>query len=621
MAETFSKTVGGILQKLRAVDRAARKSFIARGREIVRYGWAPDYGFEYQTLPANAFFKAKVAKTSQAIKVFGPYLYQQNPHRTYKVREDADPQMERRAELASKYANYSIGQYNFRANSRHSIDDALSWGAGVMWTDRHPQKPKIIASLWDSVRDLLLDGDATTYDEQKRMWRRRSLPRQIAMGMYPQFKDKFAKLPLTKSRNDEDGRLAWETTTNAEVSNLVCWWECWTTYPLSIYGNGSNIAELAKQEKIQLPTGPAKWLMADDGTYIGVTEWDVPLFLDSEWPATILGFFDDMDNIYPVSPLWDGIGFQRAMNWIVTLMMGKYRFTSRTALAIKSTNGQSLTNTDRDKLLIGNDIEAISIKVNGENLQLKDFVEQFNWSQEYLNYGMKFLELMEQQYEKATGLTELLTTGQGDTQSRSATDAQMRENRSMSRINDMTQQIVEWQNKIARKEALCARFLLGPQDIQPLLGDAAATDWGILMKPDEQTAQNLIQQFTQAGLPPELAMEEVQRILSQAVNYEKWAAETDYTIEADSIRRSDSTTLVDSYKEMANQLIPTLMQSPDPMDRALGFDMQAEYIKSMNGDAKLVKALKDRANAIRMMPPPMPGPPPGATQGPPSANV
>jgi len=209
-------------------------------------------------------------------------------------------------------------------------------------------------------------------------------------------------------------------------------------------------------------------------------------------------------------------------------------------------------------------------------------------------------------------LTEILATGQGETQSRTATDAQMRDNRSMSRVNDMQQQVIDHQNKVARKEALCARFLLEPQDIKPLLGDAAANDWGILVNPDETTPQTLMQNFLQAGLPPEAAQQEVMNILSQAVDFEKWAAETDYIIEADTIRRMDASQNIDNYKEMANQLIPTLMGSIDPADRAMGFELQANYLKALNADPKAVQLLKDRANMLRMMPPPPPAPPKGS---------
>jgi hypothetical protein len=615
MASQFKQTVGGVMQKMRQADRTARMRFMNQGREIVRYGWAPDYGFEYQTLPGNAFFRAKVAKTSQAIKVFGPYLYQQNPNRTFSVREDADIQMTRRAQLASQYGNYCIGEYDYRLNCRRAIDDGISWGAGVLWTGRHPHKENIIASMWDSVRDMMLDADATCQEEQKRLWRRRCMPRKVAIEMYPEFAETFAKVPLSKSRNDQDGRLAWETPNNADSSQLITWWELWTTYPLSIYDKGESMIKQAEQEGIQFGTHPQKHLMTDDGLYIGSTDWEVPFYLDDEWPCTMLGFFNDQDSLYPVSPLQDGIGFQRGMNWLVTLMMGKYRFTSRTALAIKTTNGQGLTNTDQDKLLIGNDIEALKITVNGEGLKLSDFVEQFNWSQDYLQHGMAFLQLMEKQYERATGLSDILFSGEGSTQSRSATDAQMRDTRSMSRVNDMQQQVVDWQDKVARKEALAGRFLMGPQNIGTVLGDLAANDWGILMKPDENSANALMQQMMQSGLPPEEAQMEVQRILSQAVDYDKWAAETDYTIEADSIRRKDSQQMVDVFKELSNQLIPSLVQSMDPADKSLGFMLQAEYIKALGGKQELVQALNNRAQQLQMMPPPMPAQP--ETEGPP----
>jgi len=179
----------------------------------------------------------------------------------------------------------------------------------------------------------------------------------------------------------------------------------------------------------------------------------------------------------------------------------------------------------------------------------------------------------------------------------------MRDNRSMSRVNDMQQQVIEHQNEVARKEALCARFLLGPEQIRTCLGDAAANDWGILLKPDQSTMSNLINNFVQSGLPIEMATQEAQRILSQAVDYEKWAAETDYTIESDSLRRADVSQNIDNFKELSNQIIPTLMGSMDPLDKAMGFDLQAQYMKALNSDPKVVIMLQERANMLRMMPP------------------
>ena len=114
----------------------------------------------------------------------------------------------------------------------------------------------------------------------------------------------------------------------------------------------------------------------------------------------------------------------------------------------------------------------------------------------------------------------------------------------------------------------------------------------------------------QSGLPLEMARQEAQRILSQAVDYEKWAAETDYTIESDSLRRVDASQNIDNFKELANQLIPALIGSPDPNDKAMGFDLQAQYMKALNSDPKVVSMLQERANMLRMMPPVPPQMPP-----------
>ncbi len=143
----YNDECGNILKTMIVSGRKARERFRNTGDEIARYGYAPDFGFEYHTLPKTAFFRAKVALSSEAIRVFGPYLYQTNPHRTINVRPWADDKSKQIAVIVGDYLNYTPGECDLYGHCRRAVDEAIIYGRGVAWTDMHPTK-KVICTTW-----------------------------------------------------------------------------------------------------------------------------------------------------------------------------------------------------------------------------------------------------------------------------------------------------------------------------------------------------------------------------------------------------------------------------------------------------------------------------------------
>jgi hypothetical protein len=616
------KVKGAILARLLNGDKKGKTRFDKDFKEIARYGWANDFGFEYQTLPKDSFFRAKVALTAQAIKVFGPYLYSNNPHRTVTPKAWTSPEMQRRGEVISDYLNYTPEEAGLYQQSRRAIDEAMC-GAGVLWTGRHPTKPYLVTSVYDTVRNLVLDADAADMTQMRRVWRHRVRPRSEVIAEYPEAEKEIKKLQKATKRIPSASTIPGEDST--VVGDLVEYYEGYFSTGLSTYEENGELSKLETQigedgQPIPIaPDAPLKYLVTEDGRLIHECEWEIPFWRDSKWPCSILGFHEYPDSAYPVSPLADALGFQKAINWIVTLLMGKYRFTSRTVLAVVDQNGQGLSDTDKDKVLIGSDIEAIALKINGETKKLQDVIQQFDWGNDYLIHGMNFLSSMEAQFQKASGLYEILYSGQTDTQSRTATDAQVKDRNSMSRVNDMRERVAKWQSEVARKEALAARFLLTRKDIGQVLGPDAAQAWGFLVKPEMTDITQWVQMFAQQGMPMEQAIMLAQQKMADAVSLDQWAAEIDYGIEADSLRRRDADQRIDALKEMMNQTVPSLLQSPDPVDRAFAYDTMAEYHDAIGAPRSLVQMERDRANMLRQMPMMPPSPPAGASEPPPGS--
>lgn len=612
----WMNNASALTERMIKAAKDSRKRFYDEGSEIARYCYAPDYKFEYQSLPSAAFFKAKVALSAEAVRVFGPYLYQVNPHRTFVTRPNATPQISRVAEIVGDYLNYTPGKLDLYHTSRRAINDAISWGRGCVWTDVD-KTTGLVGSEQFSARDLLMDPDCRTWKSSRWIARRYRKTRVEAKEIYPDAKwDLCAKGGKSAAADDV---LPWENR-SAKLNDMVTYWCIYTKHGLSgIEGFTELQREVQNSGEQTDLSQPAVFIVSDEGKCMDMQPWPVPLYKEDEFPCTELDFYEGMESAWPVSPLAPAMGYQRCVNFLVTLMMGKYRFTSRTVGAIMKQAGEGLSDSDMGKVLMGADIEMLNITVKGEVRDLKQFLSEFNWSHDYLVHGMNLLNLMESRFQKASGLYEILYSGETGTQSRSATDASVKDRNSQSRVRDMRDQVEKWAGRVARKEAQTLRFLKDRDHITAVLGEQAGKDWGFLVKPGGDDVNAMVeqfsQQFMQAGMPPMIAQQNAlqmaQSMASQAIDFERWMLETDYSIEADSIKRRDVDQRIDALKELFNQFTSTQIQSMDPMEKALGYDTAAAYMDAIGADKAVVQANRDYANNLRQMamnPPPVPLP-------------
>jgi hypothetical protein len=583
---------GAVWQRVLSESRRARKRFMNSGDEIARYAYSPDYQFEYQTLPAQAFFRAKASLMGEAVRVLGPYLYQQNPHRTVAAKPWSDQFMAQRADIMGKLLNYSVRETGHYAQSRRRLEQALLYGRGVLWTERHPSKP-LYRNGCLNVRDFYTDPNGMGPEEWRWIARRRVMSKVRGRLEYPQYAQEIDRLPQAPRRaKGDDSSYRWASQDEDTLGkDAVAIWE--------IY----HLDGLDGQ------AGPVCYLADDQARIFGAMPWPVPFYLDQRWPATLLDFYDCQESPWPISPLEGGIGYQRAINWLVTLLMGKFRYTSRTALAIATKNGQGIGDSEAAKLLVGGDIEAIKVALNGENTKISDYVQLLTHDNAWLAPTMNLLTALEQRFQKATGVYEILYAGDTAAQIRSATDASIKDRNSRSRVEDMRDRVIMAEGQAARNEALASRFGLKREDIQQSLGPEAARGWGFLVRPEQKDVMWWIQSLAQQGVPLDEAVGMAQEQVQQAVDIRQWIMETDYDIEADSIRRRDIDQRIDSLKELMNQTVPLQLQAVDPAEKALGYETIAAYHEAIGTPIELVRQYRTMAEQLRTMPPPAPAPP------------
>lgn len=617
-----SQRDGKVLAKLISrAEQVKKKRFDRIGKEIVSYGYGDGYDKpeDYQTWDTSENFGAKVAKTHVAIQTFGPYLYQTNPKREVSIMETASDISLTRAEMMEDYLNWAIGEYQYEDESKGAVDDSIAWGMGVVWHGISRDKENLVVSVHDSITNFLADGDAESWAKVNWVGRKRREPKWKLYNRFPEARSKIERMAAVASHDDagESG--------SASSTDMLEYYELYLRVGLHNYCD--HVDEDERDDEGNVNDEPKKYCVTRDGTILSVTDWEIPYYLDGDWPCTPLYFIQKPGSVWPVSPLESGMGWQRAINWCATALIARYHWGSRNIIAILTANGIELSEDEKDAIANGTDpVEVIELKANGiiadENINIGQFVQQIRLSGGE-EEALRVLEYLEQQYAEATGLNEILKSGVADSQFRNAEAARLASEASKNRISNMIQRVEAWESRKARKEALAARILLTPEDLRPLFGQDAKL-WGDLLTTEEMDPAAWYAKYVGEGYTPDLAMELAQDAVQNALTIDDWRMETDYSIEQGSTRRKSPEEQDAVFENLLNQTVPVFMQDPDPSVQAAGLAITGAYLKHKRLDpeaASIVQSVIQRKQMQAMAPPPMPAPagaPPMAPQeGPP----
>lgn len=542
---------GRILKRLLDNAIKARAPFMKTGKEIERYGYARDFNFEYTAASEELFFKAKVAKTAQFIDIVGSALYQTNPDRRVNPRPWVNEQQRARGVLMQQYLNYTPGMCDLYGHSRRAIIEGLMYGRGVLWTGWNDRK-KCIQSVHDTIDNLLVDPDAKILEEMGWVARRRVRPR---VELLSKFKDPDAQKAIKKitaqveKSSDADATgMDWERSDYG--SDQIEFYECYFRNGLSRYKGGVDLTSGGSADIPDSEEAERKYYVTRAGDLFAEEDWEIPFFKADEWPCTPLDFRERPGSIWPVSPLEPGLGHQKALNWLYTLYLSKARITTRTLVAVATQNGQGLDLKATHKALYGKALEFITLNVNGDAARIDQFIQQFDFKLNVEEF-VALNQIINHEFEQATGLTEFLATGFGATQARSAEEVKIKDTKSRTRIEDYRAIMEKWASKVARKEALAARYLCDPEDLTPIFGQQIAQTWGQLMP---SIAMQM--EMAKAG---KIRLTDIMQPGPNDVIFDEWVHEADYEIAAGSLRRKDIDQAIDAADAAMNQLVPALI--------------------------------------------------------------
>lgn len=510
-------------------------------------------------------FRMTVNKAAELVQLFGPSMYQQNPHRTVYLRDRApippeiltsmvqqalsqqapqvamlDPmsqqalvdqqlmafQNQEQMETAQKqlaagileeYLNYTPSELNLRSHTRRTIDEAIIKGAGVMWCELYTppgSSMRMVGSFYDSIDNLYIDPDAEQWEDVKVIYRKCCHP-------YYEVEREYGRPAgsLKKYCTEESAESQGETVENPNVpverhngrtNDLLTYYKVYSKCGIGVLlsGFGQNLKsgnateadvlrpileslddecylvvvpgceyplnlppELQQQEFVDQIQEDGTILPAQEQMFAAIQEavrWPIPFWLDGGWPCKVLSFHDKPGQVWPIAHLKPGLGELKFLNWAMSFLAEKVMTASNTVMAVLDAMREQIMQALTESK---GGYAVLPIKDNlGKPINdIISFMDPPAFHEALYNVTEK----VSQEFDKRTGLTELVY-GLSPTQSRSATDVQVRQGNSSVRIDDMRMKVEAFCEDVARNEAIAVRWMLTGADIAPIVGQLRA---------------------------------------------------------------------------------------------------------------------------------------------------
>jgi hypothetical protein len=484
-------------------------------------------------------FKMHVNKAFEYVSLFGPSLFYDNAVRTVKPRAPlqipgsffmdpfqfqaiATQEQARvavdglRAILLEGYLNWTPHEHRLERESRLAVEEGLIKGRGVLWTElvRTPDgSMHSVTSKWDSVDNLLMDPDASNPFNASWIARRCVHPTwkvERDFGLRPgclkgglESQATQAGLMISPDRDYNRRR--------GLTSDLIEYYQIYSKMgiggrlqgidvrmrgPLDeMFGDYCYLAIAPSVTSFPLNLHPD---IANAGDFSAIkrsAEWPIPFWAGRSdwWPCTFLDFHPLFDCPWPLPSLVAARGELRFLNWVMSFLAGHIRNTTRDFIAVK----KSLSEEIKATILNGKDLELIEIDSDHGVID-----ECVKFLQHPAANGdvWKFIEQVENNFDKRVGLTELMYGKTGATQPRSATEVNLKNEAMDVRPDDMARIVEAWQSEVAAKEAAAARYSITSEDVRRPLGDMAAMQWDqFVFTPDLAAAYHQLEYRIEAG--------------------------------------------------------------------------------------------------------------------------
>jgi hypothetical protein len=493
----------------------------------------------YDNVPSPTF-RMSHNKVAEMVQLFGPVMYQKNPHRTitprvhptlpmppappmpplppqlmndpraaqmmqmmqqqqamqwqqqWQAMQDKDNQhninSQLRAALLSQFLNYTPEELGMVYEVRGCIDEAIIKGAGVMWLElvEYPTGLRLPGHLYDTIDNFLMDPDAEKPDDCYWVARRCQHPVwavEKEYGLKPGTLKANAESWDSVTEYDPDDFRRWKRQQGG-TNDIITYWKIYSRMGI---GGRLRDADLDYREALDSYGDNCFLVVADGVDYPLNVPPDVVASADDQeiqrrvqWPIRV-----DLAKMWPM----EMIGFHTSPRqiWPVSHLkpaLGQLKFLNwaYSFLATKMpTWGRNFlampkSLSEKNKTAIQSGKDLTILELDQMTPDVKNVLQMVTAGPIQPDF-FKMIEMVSKDFEKAVGLLELLYGIQGK-QMRSASEAQMKDEQVNVRPKDMQARLMVSLSSMATKEAIAAQMLMTPQDLEPILGVVGTWSWG-----------------------------------------------------------------------------------------------------------------------------------------------
>lgn len=534
------------------LEAAAKKKekFTKKAQEVDRY-----FEADHSHLLEDEAFQAWCDLTGGALVTvnlafqirawLAPNLYHRNPTRTVSMRTE-DTVLVALAKVIEAYLNYTPNETGLAEQARSEIDEALLAGRGALYTGVDPTTG-LVSSWQITIDDLLIDPDARCPEEAQWIAWRERLPTWELEETYGKRRtadlepDRIsegsragAQFDLDQEQDDAERKLEELIRPEPGVTNdLVTVWRVYSKMGVGPRGREfpeefrGKIDDSGRFRQIVLaPRHPVPLNdVASPKPAPRGGGWELPIYLDNAWPFTFLDLTQTRNKLWPTSLMAAAMPHQRAINLMASIWLEKAKQHAREIIAV----AKGLSEEAKEQIKSGGLTEVVEIG-NQELIGLGVDRLISKWDPGQISPEIeKQIQWHADQFAQTTGLLPILKGGGFEVQTRSATEADIKDKNARSRLQDMSERVEDHHSKVARNEGIAIRTLLDAEEVEELV--EVDLGWLVSVKllgvelprrinrtdREARERRDQIAESAASGIPP--APESVEDLVPEAAGY------------------------------------------------------------------------------------------------------
>lgn len=639
-----------ILGTLRDQGRQRRKSFIDIFDRIEHFSYGSNYDkllYSDDESMSSMRFKAKINRASEFAEIGGTFIFPKVPDAQVNSRDWALYWARKRHAVEQNYLKYALWEGDYHLHVRKQVTEALLSGRSGVFTGFNADKG-IVQNVFRSCRDFLMDSAAKCAEEINWVAIKRTKPKwELKAHLQQVRKDNEMDAIVDGLSIIKEDASQPQAGMGVQANDIdsVDYYEFYFCVGLWRFGQTSLGLTADESGQSVQDDSPRKFYWVP-GQVLAVSGWEMPLYMINEWPIGWVDFRPRPNHLWPAAPMETGLTHLETLNFMYTFYVNRIRFAWRTFLVAVNYNGTGVSDDELMKLVYSGDFSFLRVRVTGDEHKFNDLVQQFKFDSGIDEFERAWA-LVSSEFAKSTGLSDIMYSGEGATQSRVTADVEFKKSTSSGRFEDMRQLNVDHMSRVMRKTLFAARFIHTPEEIAKLLGAEAGAIWGTLASPEQVAAEQqqrtmMKQQRTQqaqlqrqgfidqiAKMPPPMVApgmmpppppvpppiptdDELEAQLGppQFVAMADWVHEAERTVDAGTTVAMDRGAKMDALNSIiANPAIPQMPGGTKALAVAL---MEMAKLQQLSHDMQ--SAFKDMVTASSAQPAPLPNMPSAPNQ-------